>query len=154
MLSLISSKSSDAQFLAVFNRLAVALREPQDDTGITQGVYFEALKDLPFTAVEAGAAALMKEPGRRFFPTTAEWHAAAQLAAEAELRDTLKHRVEPWKHECQRCEDTGWILGLTCDGGDGCGRQTKHYAHGFTRVCPCRATNRTYQRRQRFGAGE
>ena len=35
-LTVVSKTSTDAEFLVVFNRLAVALREQQDASGITQ----------------------------------------------------------------------------------------------------------------------
>ncbi len=146
------AKVSDAEFLAVFNRLCVALREPQDDTGITQGVYFDALKDLPLDVLDAGAQALSRETGRRFFPTTAEWRTAAQRVEQERER----RRIEPtsgqtnvWRHECHSCEDTGWVMDLTCSGIEGssaCGRKRKHHAHSYAVSCGCRATNRTFIR--------
>lgn len=155
-LALIPPKPSDVEFLAVFNRLAVALREAQDDTGVTQGIYFDALKDLPAPAVEAGAVALMKEPGRRFFPTTAEWRTAAEVANVELLRSAVQpvEREEPWKDECGACFDTGWQF-RTCAGGERgfCGRRKPHAAHDYVEPCTCRPTNRTYQRHKAFGGG-
>ena len=117
-LMLVQTPTNEQQFLAVFSRLCVALREAQDDSGITQQVYFEALRDLSPAAIEAGASVLMREKGRRFFPTTAEWRTASEHAHGETLRKTLtSHREEPWHHECRDCEDSGWIVGLTCDGG-------------------------------------
>lgn len=153
MLSLVVVKPTDAEFAALFNRLLVALREPADDTGVTLGVYFDALKDLPIRALEDGAAALMKEPGRRFFPTTAEWRTAAEKASVAHLREAVQApREEPWHHECAACEDTGWER-FECTGDRFCGRSEKHAPHDFVRVCSCRPTNRTWQRHQHFGGG-
>jgi hypothetical protein len=154
-LALVPSGASETEFIAVFNRLCVALREPQDDTGITQGVYWDALRDLPVAALETGAQTLMRQQGRRFFPTTAEWRAAAEQAHAASLRQVVSMggRSEPWKHECHDCEDTGWIIGLTCDGGTTCGRTRKHQAHDYTQACPCRPTNRTYRRHLMMGGG-
>ena len=117
-LALVPKPAAAAEFLAVFNRLCVALRETQDDSGVTQQVYFDALADLPLAALESGANALMRQQGRRFFPTTAEWRTAAETAQAETLRKTLtSRREEPWHHECRECEDSGWIVGLTCDGG-------------------------------------
>lgn len=139
---------TDAEFLPIFNRLCVALREPQDDSGVTQGIYFDALKDLPTVALEAGAVTLMREPGRRFFPTTAEWRSVAELAVSQQIRETLTAvREQPWVHECEHCEDTGWER-FECTGDRFCGRPTVHAAHTFVRICSCRATNRTFQRHQ------
>jgi hypothetical protein len=150
-LALVPKPPTDAEFIAVFNRLCVALREPQDDTGITQGVYFDALKDLPLDVLTEGAAALSRESGRKFFPTTAEWRTAATYARSEAMRKSVATSDErgPWVNECHSCEDTGWILGLTCTGQEvasSCGRMRKHAAHDYTMPCPCRPTNRTYRR--------
>lgn len=157
-LQLVGNGPGRPEFLQVFNRLCVALREPADDSGVTQGIYFDALKDLPLKAVEAGATALSRERGRKFFPTTAEWRSAAELALTEQLRHAVKPaREEPWRLECERCEDTGWVLPLECDGAGGvpgCGRSKRHGAHTWTYACPCRPTNRTYIRNRQFGAGE
>lgn len=150
---LVPRPPTDAQFLALFNRLLVALREPADDTGVTQGVYWDALQDLPGPALEAGATALMREPGRRFFPTTAEWRTAAETAQRAQLRAAVQPaRDEPWHDECGACRDTGWEV-KTCDGSALCGRQQPHAPHEYVQPCTCRPMNRTYQRHQHFGAG-
>lgn len=145
---------TEPEFLAIFSRLCVALREPQDDTGISQMVYFEALRDLPEQAVHAGAHALSLEHGRRFFPTTAEWRTAADAAQQAEFRRALPApRDEPWHHDCGDCEDTGWVLGLSCPGDRTCGRPRPHLAHSYTVACPCRASNQTYLRKHAVGGG-
>ncbi len=151
-IELVRKAANEAEFLAVFNRLCVALRESQDESGITQQVYWEALKDLPLKALELGAGNLMREKGRRFFPSTAEWREASYVA-DATLRNAELKRTEPWHDECRDCEDTGWVLGLECDGGMTCGRPNKHRPHSYTIPCPCRATNRTYLRRQALGYG-
>lgn len=152
--ALVPTPVAAREFLAVFSRLCVGLREQQDDSGITQQVYFEALRDLPVAALESGAAALMREPGRRWFPTTAEWRAAAEQAQIAALRAAVQpSREAPWHDECAACGDTGWLHGLTCDGGRACGRTRTHLAHTYTQACTCRATNRTYRRHLAFGGG-
>lgn len=192
-LALLEKPPSAAQFLPIFNRLCVALREPDDNSGVTAGIYFEVLKDLPLPAIAAGAETLMRETGRRFFPTTAEWRTAAERALEHALRQAVKPaRDEPWRFECARCLDSGWVVDLTCDGGAAawpeavvkqvqgnqkyhgnrrpvgykaeprdtetpraacCGKTTPHLPHTFTKICPCRATNRTFIRNQSFGRG-
>jgi hypothetical protein len=196
-LELLQKPAADADFLRIFNRLCVALREPADDSGITQGVYFDALKDLPITALSAAAAMLASDAGRKFFPTTGEWRAAAETAYQHQLREAVKPaRSEPWRVECDACDDCGWTS-HDCDGGASawpeqgsalevgtkttnpainrknagrtyraeprtttkpraivCGRTEPHQPHTFSKVCGCRATNRTYQRHQRFGSGE
>lgn len=143
--------STPTDFLAVFNRLSVALREQQDDSGVTQGVYFDALKDLPIAALEAGALALMKEPGRRFFPTTAEWRTAAEKAHVSQLKTALRPDRN-WNLECTACDDTGWEL-FACVGDQTCGRAQIHAPHEFVLACSCRPTNRTWLRHHHFGSG-
>lgn len=153
-LALVPKPASDAEFLAVFNRLCVALRETQDDSGITQSVYWDALKDLPIEALDAGAVALSREAGRRFFPTTAEWRTAAERAATDTLRKALHApREEPWHHECRECEDSGWLTAMSCPGDSTCGRRKAHRPHEYTQACPCRLTNRTYRRNIMHGGG-
>jgi len=153
-LATVERKADAAQFLALFSRLCVGLREAQDDSGITQQVYWEALRDVPMTALEAGALALMREPGRKWFPTTAEWRTAAGHAHEQQLRAAIQPaREQPWMHECRDCEDSGWVRGLTCPGDATCGRKKAHQPHDYTLPCPCRPTNHTYRRHMAFGGG-
>lgn len=141
-------------FLALFSRLCVGLREAQDDSGITQQVYYEALRDLPLQALETAAMALLREKGRKWFPTTAEWRTAAEEAQAHRVQTSLRAvRAQPWRHECDTCEDSGWVMDLTCDGGTTCGRTTRHLPHTYTVPCPCRPTNATYRRRQALGGG-
>jgi hypothetical protein len=145
--------TNEAEFLRVFNRLCVALREPPDDTGVTQQTYFELLHDLPIAALDAGATTLAREPGRRFFPTSAEWRTAAEQAQTQQLREALPAgRENPWVCECIGCDDTGWKY-HRCPGSNVCGREFKHAAHDYVTVCPCRSSNRTFQRHQKFGSG-
>ncbi len=144
--------ATEQEFLAVFSTLCVALRESQDESGITQQVYWEALKDLSFKSLEMGAGNLMREAGRRFFPSTAEWREAARTA-DITFRNIDLGRTEPWHDECRDCEDTGWVMGLTCPGDTTCGRPNKHAPHTYTMACPCRPTNRTYLRKYHFGGG-
>lgn len=110
--------TTKAEFLVTFNRLCVALREPADDSGVTVGIYFDALADCPIEAIQAGATALMRETGRKWFPTTAEWRTAIDQAQTTAWRLALPSgREQPWVHECEACEDTGWVMELECDGG-------------------------------------
>lgn len=153
-LTLVPRTANETEFLAIFNRLCVALRETQDDSGITQQVYWEALRDLPMLSIDQSAVALSRQTGRRFFPTTAEWRTEAENASAAHMRKVVPAaRVDPWHHECRDCEDSGWVRGLTCDGGTTCGRTRKHMPHDYTMACPCRATNRTYLRHHMYGSG-
>lgn len=143
---------SYADFAKVFGVLAVQLRATDVDA-TTIRAYFHVLKDQALEAIQRSAAALAREPGRKFFPTTAEWLTAAVESNARVFREhLLSARDEPWRLDCERCEDTGWTL-HTCDGDDFCGRQKKHYAHDLAKVCACRPTNRTWQRHNVFGRG-
>ena len=155
------------EFGRVFGRLCVALQVPVDESGATERVYFGVLKDLPIEAIQAGAMAFMVEAGRRFLPSTGEWRDRARRAEDTTIRLRLQaHRTEPWRVECERCDDTGFVThrcpGLAPDGqrvgerqkaggfGEGdepCLRTQPHYEHSYVTDCACRATNRTYQRR-------
>lgn len=140
------------EFSNVFGILAIQLRATDADEA-TVRAYFHALKDQSLESIQCAAVALAKEPGRRFFPTTAEWVTAAAESRTRVFREhLLTAREEPWRLECERCEDTGWSI-HSCSGDDFCGRQKKHYAHDFARVCPCRPTNRTWQRHNVVGRG-
>lgn len=148
-----SQSTTDAEFLRLYNRLCVALRETPDPDGITQQVYFELLHDLPIHALEAGATALMREPGRRFFPSSTEWRTAAEEAqAEAWRRVVPVARAEPWRFDCETCGDTSWQR-HDCDGSSVCGRPIKHAPHAYVTRCACWPTNPTYARHQRVGRG-
>ena len=143
------------EFLVIYNRLCVALREQQDETGTTQNVYFDAIKDIPIKSLEDGAGALARERGRKFFPTTAEWRTAALQAQEQVFRATTQPaRVHPWVNECEACEDTGWVYhDCLGDSNQTCGRKQPHRPHPYVVVCTCRPNNRTYQRHATFGRG-
>jgi len=108
------------EFRAIYNRLSVALRIPQDETGAELRVYYEALAAWPVEALEATGRAFAVEAGRRYFPTTAEWAGKAADYADQMTRLRLAlpaPRPEPWRSECEACGDSGWVEGLTCDGG-------------------------------------
>lgn len=143
-----------ADFLRVFNRLAVALREPIDASGVKAEIYREFLSDLSIHALVAGANKLARETGRKFFPTTAEWRAAAVDTQRKQLQAAVGDRSEErtWTHECDICDDTGWRK-FQCDGTDRgfCRRTFKHYPHDYVEVCDCRPTNRTFIRHHQFG---
>lgn len=149
--------TSPERFLQVFNRLAIALREKDTDAATVQ-VYFDSLFDLPLESLEESAAQLMRDSGRKWFPTTAEWREVAEKCTRIVLRKALPAPDRPeWRFDCLACYDTGWEY-FSCDGSDGdalsaCARQMQHYAHDFVKICPCRPTNRTWLRHNSFGAG-
>lgn len=158
--SLTITPMTEREFGNVFATLAIQLRWMDADVVAVKS-YYEALKDLPLEAVQASAAEIARtgyldekgEHRTRFFPTSADWRTVAQKATVDVFRKALPAvRDEPWRVECEACDDTGWEL-FECTGDAFCGRQKTHAAHTFVRVCPCRPTNRTYQRHQKFGAG-
>lgn len=135
-------------FMQTFNVLAKRLRAQDIDAADLQ-TYFSALSHLPMWALEQGANALALERGRRFFPTTAEWHDAAQVAIERRLREVAQgERI--WKLYCESCKDSGWkpqecTPKARC-GRTYCDRLGETHSHEYFIVCPCRAHNPSYQR--------
>lgn len=138
------TKARDSgEFGEIFAVLAIQLRWQDADEGSMQS-YFDALKDISDALLKRSAHQLANEPGRRFFPTTGEWREAA-LRLEADDRRRVMSGVRDWKIECTACDDSGWEY-HHCEGDKTCGRQHEHRPHNFVTVCPCRDTNRTYQR--------
>lgn len=135
-------------FLQAFNRLAVATRLGDADASM-QRIYWDALKDMELPAIEQSAAHLAQSA--QWFPKVAEWREAARAAKlTAQIKALPAGREEPWHSECAACDDTGWEF-RTCYPGTGntCGRQRceqEGKEHDYTVRCPCRETNRTYQR--------
>lgn len=146
---------TEREFGTVFAKLAMQLRWTDAD-GVTIRAYFDALQGLPLEAVGTAADAFAREAGRKYPPTSAEWHQGALDARSEIVRKRLAlpaGRTEPWRHECASCEDTGWVVALECDGSPLCGRVQAHPAHPYTKPCGCRATNHTFQRHQQIGYG-
>lgn len=143
--------TSTAEFLIVFNRLCIGLREQHDESGVTQGVYYDALKHLPLSVLRVSADQLATEPGRKYFPTTGEWIDVARAVLAKQQRDDSPVRANAgthtWTVECSACDDSGCEY-FECTGDTFCGRTQPHAKHTFARPCPCRETNRTYQRHQ------
>lgn len=139
--------ATEKEFAIIFARMATQLRWLDADAAAIQS-YYAALKDLPDEIIHASAARIANEPGRKFFPTTGEWREVA-LLIEQEKRRAEFSGPHSWTEECETCHDTGWE-GFDCTGGKhgGCDRDREHLPHHFVRVCPCRPTNRTYQRHQ------
>ena len=115
---------SEKDFGIVFGKLAMQLRFTDADVATIKS-YYEPLSDLPLEAVRMAQEAFSREAGRKWFPTSGEWRERAEEARKASLKAALSHRDEPWRVECEKCDDTGWILHLTCDGGETCGRMHK-----------------------------
>lgn len=140
------------EFSRVFGALALQLRLTDADP-TTCAAYFDVLSKQPLEATRMAANGFASESGRRWFPTSGEWLGKAQEAATADVRKRLTSgRDEPWHNTCSNCEsDSGWVY-FECPGDTTCGRVKVHAPHSFVRECHCRATNLTYQRKQRFGA--
>lgn len=144
-----TDKKRLAQFGTVFSVLAVQLRFDHDE--VIMRSYYKALGDLPLDALEASAHQFAIETGRKFFPTTAEWATAARIWRLEQQQAALHaEREQPWRIECEACQDVGWVT-HQCPGDSTCGRFTQHYAHDYVTRCPCRPTNRTYQRHHQAG---
>lgn len=143
--------STPKEFLRVFNRLSVALREPMDNSGVKADVYFQALVDLPLESIVEASNGFMREAGRKYFPTTGEWRGRAVTVNAERLRLAVQPPTDrrEWRVECELCDDCGWRL-FHCDGTNHgfCGRRLlyDHYPHLYAAPCDCRPTNRTYQR--------
>ena len=140
------------QFAESFSRLAVALRLPAtkapDALKTQMRVYFEALRDLPFPAVEESVTVLQRQ-GSGFFPSTQEWYRVADDLAYRTLLDA-EHHARPDASWCADCDDTGW-LSHACRDGDRCDQHadvdTAWGEHEHVSRCGCRAMNPTIQRR-------
>jgi hypothetical protein len=186
--------TSPRDFAVVLSKLSMQLRALDVDEA-TIRAYHEVLGQHSLDALRTTAAAYAADPGRKWLPTTGEWTEALQACEEQVVRKRLTGvRLEPWHVDCPDCEDTGWVYGLTCDGGAEawpeagpreprgrqktefrgnkravgyvafdrvtiapcapvCGLERPHAPHTWTRACPCRATNRTYQRHYRYEGG-
>ena len=146
----IAKPAVSTEFLKLYNRLCVAFREAPDETGVTQDVYFSALSDMPLLALAKGVDSLLRSDCH-FFPKVTEWRVAAEKAYRIEFERAVQpSRDEPWQYECEACEDTGWNR-YHCKGDNRCGWKRKHDPHDYASACPCRPTNRTYQRHNTFG---
>lgn len=137
-----------ARFMQAFNRLAVAVRLPADQTDAAmQRVYWDGLADIPLEAVEDAARDLALDA--QWFPKLSEWRTLAEKAKHGRMLKAAlpSPRDEPWKAECETCDDTGWEFFVCPAESPTCERVTPHLPHSYTRPCYCRPTNRTYQRR-------
>jgi hypothetical protein len=129
-----------AEFSLLFGKLANQLGKEADEQAVRD--YFDALSDLDYSVVFDAAAQLAKSS--KWFPKTSEWRDVAfQFEREKRLHDLTGGR--DWKIECEHCDDTGWEY-FACDGDETCGRSNPHLPHNYVRICPCRPTNRTFQR--------
>ena len=127
-------------FLHVYKTLHLAVSSGKlDDARVL--VFFERLSDLDYRDVKRAADEMAEKFDR--FPTVAQWRKAVRKVVDAERKPQAL--TEQAGLYCRTCEDSGWVLGLTCDGGSTCGRDRPHAEHRFTRPCACRRANRNYQ---------
>lgn len=144
--------TNKATFAAAFTQLALSFNA--EASSEKAAAYWAALQDVPLEALQDAVSALQREGGRKWFPTTGEWRAAAEAALEQRLRKAVQpSRDEPWHLECAACEDTGWLIKACSSAPCICGRPRRHAPHTFAVPCPCRATNRSYIRTRAYGAG-
>lgn len=126
--------------------LGLAFHRDLDDADYDR---FEAdLADLPIDRIEDACLHLRRHSKR--FPTVAHIREQADLLPRhtpALPAPTLPGRPDDPPH-CSACDDSGWELGLWCEGGT-CGHPRAHGPHTFTRRCHCRSSNPVYQERQR-----
>jgi hypothetical protein len=108
---------------------------------------FEAdLADLPIDRIEDACLHLRRHSKR--FPTVAHIREQADLLPRhvpALPRAALPSTPDDPAY-CAVCEDSGWELGLWCEGGS-CGRTRAHGPHSYTRPCRCRSSNPVYRER-------
>lgn len=109
---------------------------------------FEAdLADLPIDRIEDACLHLRRHSKR--FPTVAHIREQADLLPKRIFKELPRAQTSPNDPPfCEDCDDTGWQLGLWCEGGT-CGHPRAHGPHSFTRPCRCRVSNPVYQERQR-----
>jgi hypothetical protein len=140
--------NEQAVFTTLLTRLAATLNEPLAEDRV-EG-YLEALADMDVRWLQIAAGAFGRTA--TFLPKPHEWRSRAnQAEREAASFTRPQQRAEPWHAECSACQDTGWVPHHCPE--DVCGRPACLYPHGFVSRCPCRVTNRTYQRHHGKGAG-
>lgn len=114
--TVLAATMTEREFGMVFTKLANQLRATDVDLATLKS-YYESLADLPLASIDTAALAWSRVPGQKWFPTTGEWRDKAQAASAEALRKALPHREQPWRYSCEACEDTGWVMDMTCDGG-------------------------------------
>ena len=126
-------------FTPIFVKLASQLSKDADADTIRD--YFDIMQEFSTATTHEAAAQLSRTA--KWFPKTSEWRERG-LTIEQDQRRKELAGPRSWKLECETCEDTGWIY-FECP-AQPCDRDRAHYPHNYVRVCPCRTTNRTYQR--------
>jgi len=164
------TSSDSKQFHALIVRMTETLRHKGSASATKAEAFYDALVDLPFDILLSAGLEFVRMG--EWMPTPHEWREAAEVVAfdAATLSLPAHHdpevgpdrivRVETvelpsgskvdigvsnWKHECQDCEDVGWVH-RDCSGDSTCGRPFAHMQHEAVSPCSCRLTNSTYQR--------
>jgi len=114
--------------------------------------YWATLSDCEQADVIDSGLTLRRTAGGEWPPSASTWHQAAKaLERDRRLHDTIElGREQFWKAECHDCDDTGWQV-HDCTAANRCGRpvcgqMAEAHTHTYATACPCRPTNRTYQR--------
>lgn len=132
------------RFHRAITSLGLAFHRDLDDADFER--FAADLDGIPIDQLEAACLHLRRHSKR--FPTVAHIREQVDILPKPKRLHTGLVRSAPDDPpHCVRCEDTGWELGLWCEGGS-CGRTKVHPAHAFTRPCVCRSTNPVYRQRQ------
>lgn len=133
--------SDTRAFSKIYHRLAGTLQRYGPLTEDVIDATFDVLNQYPLAVVDQAATWLTKRT--QTFPTPSTWAEVCETLAPSGLPAPAITPV-PDGVVCARCEDTGWVLGLSCASTE-CGRQRPHAPHTYTEPCPCRATNPYWQ---------
>lgn len=151
--------SEKPAFRAEIVRAGAAFQTPVDDA--LMAVYFDALRDLDLDVVrEAFTDCVLV---LKWFPKVADLRDASEgvkIRRESQLTKRLiaasPKTDRLYAYDCQDCEDTGFVRGLSCPGDGRCAvakcGQPGHvnYPHDYTRKCHCRATNPTLRKQREY----
>lgn len=143
-------RETAAVILAALTKLALARSATFDQA--QQRVYLEALAGTDAPLIARACLYLSRQPKDPYgpnLPTVGDILAVVQrLNAEAVRVEQARSRE--WKIECDRCDDTGFVV-YTCRDTARCGRRIcdamgLEHTHTYTEICPCRPSNRTWTR--------
>lgn len=85
--------------------LALALRQEVDVPQRT--IYVRALRHVPADVIREAVVRLVREPGRRFFPTVPEWLGACAAIID-ERRQARARQARALMEDCPDCGGSGW----------------------------------------------
>lgn len=93
---------------AIRNGLALMVTAFRQDVDAPQvRAYLRVLKGIPADVLLEGADRLCAEPGRRFFPTTAEWSGACAGVID-ERRKAAARTARALREDCPDCHGSGF----------------------------------------------